>query len=153
MELLQELIITVRGLRKELTVPEKEATPIRVFAAAGNAARLAQANADMLAKQARVSSVELATAALTGNNARSTADFDVAIVYERQIDVPAERERLLKDIAKYEKGLEAANKQLNNEGFIARAPAPIVEGLRKQAAETHALLDKARAALDALPPA
>jgi valyl-tRNA synthetase len=152
MELLQQLIVTVRGLRKELTVPEKEATPIQVYAT-GNAATLAQANADMLAKQARVSSVEIVSTAPAGNNARSTANFDVAIVYERQIDVPAERERLLKDIAKYEKGLEAANKQLNNEGFIARAPAHIVEGLRKQAAETQALLDKARAALAALPPA
>jgi valyl-tRNA synthetase len=152
MELLQELIVTVRGLRKELAVPEKEAAPIQVYST-GSAATLAHANADMLAKQARVSSVEIVSTAPAGNNARSTPSFDVAIVYERQIDVPAERERLLKDIARYEKGLEAANRQLNNEGFIARAPAHIVEGLRKQAAETQALLDKARAALAALPPA
>jgi valyl-tRNA synthetase len=149
---LQELIVTIRSVRKETGVPEKEATPIQIFSA-GNAATLAQAHADMLAKQARVSAVEIVSTAPTGNNARSTATFDVAIVYERQIDVPAERERLLKDIAKYEKGLEAANKQLSNEGFIARAPAPIVEGLRKQAAETQALYDKAKAALEALPPA
>ena len=32
MEVLQQLIVTVRGLRKEMGVPEKEATPIRVFA-------------------------------------------------------------------------------------------------------------------------
>ena len=105
----------------------------------------------MLSRLARVSSVELAAAALTGNNARSTPTFDVAVIYERQIDVPAERERLTKDLAKYNKGLEAADKQLGNEGFIARAPAHIVDGLRKQHAETLALKQKAEAALAALP--
>ena len=143
---LQELIVTVRGLRKELAVPEKEATPIQLHAAAA-ITTLAAANADMLAKQARVSSVEIAAATLTGNNARSTASFDVAVLYERQIDVAAERERLEKDLAKYNKGLEAAEKQLGNEGFISRAPAHIVEGLKKQATETKALKEKAEAAL------
>ncbi|HEX7159138.1 MAG TPA: hypothetical protein VF214_09000, partial [Edaphobacter sp.] len=45
-----------------------------------------------------------------------------------------------------------AEKQLGNETFMAKAPAHIVEGLRKQAAETKILLDKVRKALDDLPP-
>ncbi len=76
----------------------------------------------------------------------------MAVIYERQIDVAAERERLTKDLAKYEKGLMAAEKQLGNEAFMAKAPAHIVEGLRKQAAETKMLYDKTKTALDALPP-
>jgi len=151
MTTLQDLIVTIRGLRKELAVPEKEFTTIQLHASP-EISTLAQANADMLSRLARVSAVELAPSTLTGNNARSTSTFDVAVVYERQIDVPAERERLTKDLAKYTKGLEAADKQLGNEGFIARAPAPIVAGLRKQHAETLALKQKAEAALAALPP-
>ena len=99
---------------------------------------------------ARVQSIEFASAPLSGSNARSTADFDVAITYERQIDIPAERERLTKDLAKYEKGLTAAERQLNNESFMAKAPAHIVDGLRKQSSETRMLYDKTKAALDAL---
>ena len=72
-------------------------------------------------------------------------------VRDSTIDVPAERERLTKDIARYEKGLAAAERQLGNEGFLAKAPAHVVEGLKKQEAETRLLLEKARAALDALP--
>ena len=147
---LQELIVTIRGLRKELGVPEKESTAIQLHATATISA-LAESNADMLSRLARVSSVDLAPAALTGNNARSSATFDVAVLYERQIDVPAERERLSRDLAKFTKGIDAADKQLGNEGFIARAPAHIVEGLRKQHAETLALKQKAEAALAALP--
>jgi len=151
MKTLQELIVTVRGLRKELGVPEKESTPITIHAD-NRILALADANADVLAKMARVQAVEFAGESLTGSNARSTAEFDVAILYERQIDVPAERERLTKDLAKYEKGLASADKQLNNETFMSKAPAHIVDGLRKQSTETRILYDKTKAALDALPP-
>ncbi len=75
---------------------------------------------------------------------------EVAVLYERTIDIPAERERLSKDLAKYEKGLAAAERQLSNDSFMAKAPAHIVEGLRKQAAETRTLYDKTRASLDSL---
>jgi valyl-tRNA synthetase len=59
---------------------------------------------------------------------------------------------LTKDIAKYEKGLATAERQLGNEAFLGKAPAHVVEGLKKQEAETRLLLEKARAALDLLPP-
>ncbi len=152
METMQEMIIAIRGLRKEMGVPEKEPAPVRVFADPRTAA-LAGANVDLLRRLARVSEVEFAPAALSGEGTRSTTGFDVAVIYERQIDVAAERERLTKDLAKYEKGLLAADRQLGNDAFMAKAPAHIVEGLRKQAAETKMLHDKAKAALDALPPA
>jgi valyl-tRNA synthetase len=150
MQNLQELITTVRALRKELGVPEKESAPIRIH---GDAATLdpLQFSQDILARLARVSSIQVSAVALTGNNARSTSSFDVSVLYERTIDVQAERERLTKDLAKYEKGLAAAERQLSNDSFMAKAPAHIVEGLRKQAAETRSLYDKAKAALDALP--
>jgi len=149
MNTLQDLIVTVRGLRKELGVPEKESTPITIHA--GNRViALADANADVLSRMARVAAVEFANESLTGSNARSTADFDVAVIYERQIDVAAERERLTKDLAKYEKGLTSADKQLTNETFMSKAPAHIVDGLRKQHAETKILYDKTKSALDAL---
>jgi valyl-tRNA synthetase len=150
MATLQELITTVRALRKELGVPEKEAAPIRLHAE-NRVLALADANRDMLAKMARVSEVEFATEQLSGTNARATASFDVAVVYERQIDVAAERERLTKDLAKLEKGLAAAEKQLGNETFMSKAPAHIVDGLRKQATETKMLYEKAKAAMAALP--
>jgi len=47
--------------------------------------------------------------------------------------------------------LVSAERQLGNEGFLAKAPEHVVEGLKKQEAETRQLLEKARAALGALP--
>ncbi|GAA3770116.1 valine--tRNA ligase [Terriglobus aquaticus] len=147
---LQELIVTVRGLRKDMGVPEKEAAPILLHGDNRTLA-LADANRDMLAKQARVSDVDFSNDPLTGAAARSGANFDVAVVYERQIDVAAERERLTKEIAKLEKGLQAAERQLGNEAFLAKAPQAVVDGLKKQQAETSALYEKAKASLAALP--
>ncbi|HXC94078.1 MAG TPA: valine--tRNA ligase [Edaphobacter sp.] len=149
MQTMQDLITTIRALRKDLGVPEKESTPINLHAS-NRIVALADANQDMLVRMARVNSMDFTAEPLSGTNARSTADFDVAVLYERQIDIPAERERLTKDLAKYEKGLEAANRQLSNESFMAKAPAHIVEGLRKQHAETKTLYDKTKAALDTL---
>jgi valyl-tRNA synthetase len=149
MQTIQDLITTIRALRKELGVPEKESTPIHLHAS-NRIVALADANQDMLSRMARVASIEFASEPLSGSNARSTADFDVAVIYERHIDIPAERERLTKELAKYEKGLTAAERQLNNQAFIAKAPAHIVDGLRKQHTETKTLYDKTKAALDAL---
>jgi len=150
---LQALIVTIRGLRKELQVPEKETAPIRVSSPDAAVLILVYNNADMLGKMARVSTVDLSATPLSGDGTRSTTSFDVQVVYERKIDVAAERERLSKDLAKYQKGLEAANRQLSNEAFTAKAPAHIIDGLRKQSAETQLLYDKTKAALEALPAA
>jgi valyl-tRNA synthetase len=147
---LQSLIVTVRGLRKDLAVPEKETAPILIHAAPP-VAELAQWNADMLARMARVSAVSIATEPLSGNNTRATAAFEVAVLYERQVDAAAERERLEKELAKYDKGLEAAERQLGNEGFLAKAPPQVIEGLKKQQAETRALKERAESALALLP--
>jgi valyl-tRNA synthetase len=103
---------------------------------------------DIFRQLAKVKVVRLEP--LTYGKTRSEANFDIAIDYEAQIDVAAERERLTKEIAKYEKGLISAERQLGNEGFVAKAPAHIVEGLKKQEAETRILLEKARAALQNL---
>ena len=151
--LLQELIVSIRALRKEMGVPEKEATPVLVYSGQVHVVELAIANADMLAKLARVSSVSASEEALSGSGSKSTASFDVRVVYERVVDVPAERERWTKEIAKLEKVLASSQKQLGNDAFLAKAPAHIVEGLKKQGAETKLLLDKAQAALIELEPA
>jgi valyl-tRNA synthetase len=149
MSLLQSLIVEVRGLRKEIGVEEKAVTPIEVRIDSGLQTAL-KTNSSMVERLARVSEVRFVKAITAERSKHSTPSFDVAVIYERTIDVRAERERLTKDIAKYEKGIAAAQRQLGNEGFLAKAPANVVEGLKKQEAETRQLLEKARAALENL---
>jgi valyl-tRNA synthetase len=63
-------------------------------------------------------------------------------VYEKQIDVAAERERLKKELEKIEKEIANGQRQLGNEQFLAKAPAQVVEGLKKRAAEMQVLREK-----------
>jgi valyl-tRNA synthetase len=154
----QSLIVEIRALRKEIGVDEKAVVPIQLRV---NPALLVDADAGVesiirknraiVERLARVGEIHFVEEIQTELARRSTPNFDVAVVFERTIDLVAERERLTKEIAKYEKGLISAERQLGNEGFLAKAPAKVVEGLKKQEAETRLLLDKARAALDALP--
>ncbi len=150
MSLLQSLIAEVRTLRKEIGVEERAVTPIELRI--GTHLRpVVKENSAMVERLARVTEVSFADQITAGLSKHSTPDFDVAVVYERTVDEAAERERLTRDIAKYEKGLAAAERQLGNKSFLAKAPAQVVEGLKKQESETRLLMEKARAALDALP--
>ena len=85
-----------------------------------------------------------------GTGVRSAPGFDVAVIYERTIDVAVECERLKKELVRFEKEISNADRQLSNEGFLAKAPANVVEGLRRRAAELGVLIPKNRAALDSL---
>ncbi|HLI03669.1 MAG TPA: valine--tRNA ligase [Terracidiphilus sp.] len=150
MELLQSLIVEVRALRKEIGVEEKAAAPVEVRTHALGREVFA-ANSRIVERLARVSELRFVEQISAGLSKHHTTAFDVAVVYERSVDVAAERERLAKEIARLEKAVAAAGRQLGNEGFLAKAPAHIVEGLKKQEAENRLLLEKARTALDALP--
>jgi valyl-tRNA synthetase len=160
---LSDLIVETRAYRKNREVPEKESVDLYVVGLGGygqvgypheSADDLIAQNETVIKKLAKVSTI---TEILPGDprfehlSWRPTRLTDIAISYEKPIDVPTERERLTKDIAKYEKGLAAAERQLGNAGFLAKAPANIVEGLKKQASETRLLLEKAQTALNALP--
>jgi valyl-tRNA synthetase len=67
--------------------------------------------------------------------ARSTSRFDVHVIFEKKIDVVAERVRLTKELEKIEKQLAGAQSRLADEQFLSKAPVPVVEGLRKQVDE------------------
>ena len=151
MALVQDLIGEVRALRKEIGAEEKAVTPIEVRINE-QFRPFVQRNTAIIERLARVDEIRYVADLTAGLAKHSAATFDVAVLYERTIDVPAERARLTKDIEKFEKGLAAAARQLGNEGFLAKAPAQVVEGLKKQEAETRLLLEKAQAALSALPP-
>jgi valyl-tRNA synthetase len=149
MSTLQDLIVSVRAARKDLGVEERAQLPVRVRT--GDSIRvLLEQNARMVERLARVSSLEFVSTALDGSGIRSTPAFDAQVVYERIVDVAAERERLSKELARLEKEKINAERQLGNERFLAKAPAHVVDGLRKRSTEVVGLLEKTRVALENL---
>jgi len=146
MAVLQDLIASVRNLRAELKVEPKVKVPIEVFAHEPEIRRLIEENQGAVERLGSVESlkfVESSLAKLAG--ARSTARFDVHVVYEKKIDVAAECERLKKELEKIEKDIANGERQLSNEGFLAKAPAKVVEGLRARAEELKVMREKTAA--------
>jgi valyl-tRNA synthetase len=150
MSIIQSVVVETRALRKDQGVEEKAVTPIELRLDPELRA-LVEENRSIVERLARVSEVRLVEQISPGLPLRTRLNFDLAVVYERVIDVGAERDRLSKDIAKYEKGVASSERQLGNQAFLAKAPAHIVEGLKRQDAENRLLLEKARAALASLP--
>jgi valyl-tRNA synthetase len=151
MAILQDLIVSVRNLRAELKVEQKQRVPIQVFAEEPAVRGLIEQNCgavERLASVEKVAFVEGSLTKLTG--ARHTARFDVHVLYEKPIDVAAERERLKKELERIEKEIANGQRQLGNEQFLAKAPGDVVEGLRKRAKELEILRDKTKSKLDQL---
>jgi valyl-tRNA synthetase len=150
MEILQALIKDVRNRRKELEVPEKVKTPIQIHTnSAGQ--RLFHDNRYVIEKLANVEGIrfeEHSIAKLPG--IRAAESYEVGVIFEKKIDVAAERERLNKELKKLETELANAQRQLGNENFLSKAPTNVVEGLRKRKGELEALIPKTRSSLDEL---
>jgi valyl-tRNA synthetase len=143
MAILQDLIVNVRNLRAELKVEPKVKVPIEVFAHEPEIRAMIEQNrgaVERLANAEKITFVESSLAKVAG--ARSTARFDVHVVYERKIDAAAECERLRKELEKLDKGIGSGQRQLGNEQFLAKAPANVVENLRKQQGELAVLKEK-----------
>ena len=58
------------------------------------------------------------------------------------VDAKAEIERLEKEKQKFEAFVKSTQARLNNEAFTSKAPANIIEGAKKQLADTQAKLEE-----------
>ena len=151
MAILQDLIVSIRNLRAELKIEPKVKVPIEVFAHEAEIRTMIEHNrgaVERLASVEKITFVEGSLAKVAG--ARSTARFDVHVIYERKIDVAAECERLKKELERLEKAIANGQRQLGNEQFLAKAPANVVENLRQQERELAVLKDKTAAKMQEL---
>jgi valyl-tRNA synthetase len=151
MAILQDLIASVRNLRAELKVETKQRVPVEIFAEDPAVRSLIEENTGALERLANVQQAQFVNEALANRSGvRTTARFDIRLVYEQKIDLGAECERLKKEMEKIEKGIASGQRQLGNEQFVAKAPAQVVENLRKQQQELAILHQKTQSKLNEL---
>jgi valyl-tRNA synthetase len=150
MAIMQDLIEGVRNIRAELKIEPKQKVAIEIFADS-DIRSLIERNRGAVERLANVEGITFVGSSLSKSaGARSTARFDVRVLYERKMDATAERDRLSKELTRLTQELTRATAQLNNDAFLAKAPAHVVEGLRKRKGEVEMLVQKANEALGEL---
>ena len=137
----QELVTTVRTLRKENGIGEGQMIPLSVAAEDGLRETLA-AQRSALTRLARVGELTFGRAAPGTVGAHAVlqgGSTEVFLPLEGVIDVKRERERLTGEITRLDGQIEGATKRLSNEQFVSKAPAEVVakekeraEGMREQ---------------------
>jgi len=150
MAVLQSLITDLRAARKERGVPEKERVPAHIHPLSPDTARLITENSSKIERLANLSEIRISNASLATGGAKVSPYYEANVSYEQTIDPAAERERLNKELKKLETELGNAQRQLANEQFLAKAPASVVEGIKRRQGELVSLIAKQQGALKQL---
>jgi valyl-tRNA synthetase len=137
---LQKVITEVRRFRNDQGVKPSAKIPGR-FIAPADVAAYATAMAFLL---------KLELTEFTPSASVEIGAIKVELDLSGTVDVAAERTRLTKDLATAQKDLKTAEVKLNNEGFMAKAPADVVKEINERLAVTTSDIERITAQLAAL---
>ncbi len=137
---LQKVITEVRRFRNDQGVKPSVKIPGR-FIAPADVAAYATAMAFLL---------KLELTEFTPSASVEIGAIKVELDLSGTVDVAAERTRLTKDLATAQKDLKTAEVKLNNEGFMAKAPADVVKEIKERLAVTTSDIERITAQLAAL---
>ena len=131
--ILQEIVTMARTLRTEAKLDPKMQLEGALYSR-NDALDLARRHAEAIQKLANVKLDFLAEAAPKASAIRSTAQFDL-VLHLPKAQEEAQTKRREKEREQLDKNIASLERQLNDDAFLGRAPAHIVEGMRKKLAE------------------
>jgi valyl-tRNA synthetase len=141
---LQEIVGLARAARKEMNLDPKLSLHGTLYARPATL-ELAQRHAEAIRKLAGVALNLSSDVPPAGATAHSAAQFDLVLdVPETQPigDDDARRRRIEKERDQLQKNIANSERQLSDETFLNRAPAPVVASLRAKLAEYQSQLAK-----------
>ncbi len=141
-----------RNLRGEMQLSPAVRVPLIMETAVGADAAQLNSFAPYLQALAKLSEVQIVDA-LPESPAPVSIVGNTKLMLKVEIDVAAERERLLKEITRLEGEITKGNAKLGNEAFVARAPAQVVQAEQERLAGFVGTLSKLREQFEKLPPA
>ncbi len=149
-ETIMDTIRAIRARRAEMNVPPSKKAKVILFTENRSAY---EAGSTFFAKLAYASEIQFVDAALSNVENMVSVVTKGAQVYMPMgelVDFEKEKARLEKEKAKVQKDIDFVMKKLNNEGFVAKAPAAVIAQEREKAAKYQELMDKLNASLAAL---
>jgi valyl-tRNA synthetase len=135
---LKDLAYACRNLRGEMSLSPAQKLPL---IACGNAESLARF-APYLKALAKLSDMQIVDALPEDTNAPIAVVGETRLMLKIEIDIAAETERLIKEIARLEGEIVKAKAKLGNESFVARAPAAVVAQEKKRLEDFEATVEK-----------
>ena len=127
----------IRQVRADYAVAPGRTVDATLVAPAGSAVHAVLADEAALVGRLTRTQVTVAGAAPAGAAAHALLDGGAELVVPLAgiVDLAKEREKLARELADLERQLAALRGRLGNEGFVARAPAAVVEGERRKEQE------------------
>ncbi len=149
-EWLRELIVRVRGLRKEYRVGE--GTEVALYVTGGASAELLAGREEMLRRLARIAAVQQAPPPpnAAGAGAVLRDGTEVFLPLEGVIDVERERTRVAREMDRLASLMKGIERKLANENFLTRAPEAVVERERQKLASCKVQFTKWKVQLTSL---
>ncbi|MEB7437417.1 valine--tRNA ligase [Mammaliicoccus sciuri] len=128
MQLLVEIIKSVRQARREVNTPMSKEVAIHIEAKDEKVKKQLLDNKDYLMRFCNPSELVIDTKVDIPEKAMTEVVFGATVVLplEGLIDMDKEIERLEQELQKWQKELDRVNKKLSNEKFVANAPEKII---------------------------
>ena len=145
-ELAKEVVSSVRNIRNQKNLPQKEALTLRVVADENYPAEYEP----VIRKMANLSTIETVAEKDPAAAAFIVKTTQYFVPLAGCIDPEAERQKLEKELAYYEGFLAGVLKKLSNERFVSSAPEKVVANERAKRSDAEAKITALREQLAAL---
>lgn len=129
-ELIKEAVKNIRNIRSKMNVPPSKKASVIVVSTDENIKNV------FIQNKLFFSALAYASEVVVQNNKNNIGNDAVSIVvsnatiyipFNQLVDIEQEKLRLNKEYEKYKKEVERVEKKLNNQGFISKAPASVIE--------------------------
>ena len=140
MERVMAVVSAIRNIRGEMEVPPSKQIAAILSCGSGESRALMKHHESAVMGLARVSDLAIGLGLDKPEDAsiQVAGDVQIYVPLKGLVDVEAEEQRLVKEIGKVEKEIEAFSKKLENPSFVDRAPAEIVAREKEKLAEVAA---------------
>ncbi|PIE71664.1 MAG: valine--tRNA ligase [Deltaproteobacteria bacterium] len=150
MEAVMAIITAIRNIRAEMNIPPSLKLDVRVQSEDIRTVDTLNGYATIIENLART---EHLVVEAPGERPRSAAtavagNASVFVSMEGVIDFQKETDRLNREIAKVEKEMVGTAKKLNNEDFLSKAPADVIDKVKEKQAQLEEKQEKLRTNLE-----
>ena len=150
MTLVMEIISGIRNIRGEMNIAPSARLQVTLQSSTATTRQALEQHQAIITNLSRLDSLRIESSGQRSPTAATAIVADTTLLVELKgvIDFAQEIQRLEKEMLKLDKDLGTVTKKLNNESFLGKAPADVIEEVRGKQAGLTAKRDKLAATLN-----